>query len=520
MTPLQPTFEEFARLAETGNMIPVFTGLVADYETPVSAFQKLTETSDGSASFLLESAESSDQIGRFSFIGVEPRWLMRCRGRELSVEQNGEVQRKTIAESDGDPLHQLEKVMAKFQPVEVEGLPVFTGGAVGFLAYDMVRFFETTVPDPPEDQLGLPDMAFMLADTLLVFDHRYRRMQVVANVFTDDFEDLESGYAAAREKIDALIARLETPLKIAPLIEADEPEALEPESNTTREEYEQMVRDAKEYILAGDIFQVVPSQRFEADYGGQPIDLYRALRHVNPSPYMFCLQIGGDNDGEEPFALVGSSPEVHVRAIDGRIDIRPIAGTRWRGKTEEEDRALADDLLNDPKELAEHIMLVDLARNDVGRVAEFESVKVTDFQTIERYSHVMHIVSNVEGRLSPEHNAYDVMRATFPAGTVSGSPKVRAMQIINELEKSKRCAYAGAVGYFGFDGNHDSCIALRTVVLKDSKAYVQAGAGVVADSVPENEYEETVNKAMGMMRAIARARMLAQQRERAGAGDS
>ena len=280
------------------------------------------------------------------------------------------------------------------------------------------------------------------------------------------------------------------------------PEARHRPGNTTKEEYEEMVRRAKEYIYAGDVFQVVPSQRFEADYSGEPIDFYRALRQINPSPYMFCLQL------EEGFSIVGSSPEVHVRAIDGKVEIRPIAGTRWRGKTPEEDAALAKELLEDPKELAEHVMLVDLARNDLGRVAQFDSVKVTEFEIIEKYSHVMHIVSDVEGRLRDDKSSYDVMRATFPAGTVSGAPKVRAMQIINEVEKSKRCAYAGAVGYFGFDGNSDSCIALRTAVLKNEKVYVQAGAGVVADSVPEKEYEETVNKAMGLIRAVERAKQL------------
>ncbi|MCB1233142.1 MAG: chorismate-binding protein, partial [Verrucomicrobiae bacterium] len=374
----------------------------------------------------------------------------------------------------------------------------------GFLGYDMVRFFEPTVPGPPDEGLGLPDMVFLVTDTLVIFDHRFRKLQVVANVFTEDFSDLEAAYESGREKVDEIVAQLSAPMTFAPFSLMEEPPDEEPRSNTTQAEYEAMVEAAKEYILAGDIFQVVPSQRFEAEFPGKPIDLYRALRFVNPSPYMFCLQFGDE------FALVGSSPEVHVRAIDGKIEIRPIAGTRWRGKTPEEDEALADDLLSDPKELAEHIMLVDLARNDVGRVSEFNSVRVTPgrFKVIERYSHVMHIVSDVSGKLSPEHTAYDVMRATFPAGTVSGSPKVRAMQIINELEKAKRGAYSGAVGYFGFDGNHDSCIALRTVVLKDDKAYVQAGAGVVADSVPTNEYVETVNKAKGMLRAIARARML------------
>jgi len=294
---------------------------------------------------------------------------------------------------------------------------------------------------------------------------------------------------------------LATPLHIPPLNGLVEFETPEASSNTTQEEYEGMVTQAKEYIAAGDAFQIVPSQRFETDFSGSPVDLYRALRHVNPSPYMFILQL-------EDFSLVGSSPEVHVRAVDGRIDIRPIAGTRWRGKTPEEDDALAADLLADQKECAEHLMLVDLARNDVGRISKHGSVTVDDFMIVERYSHVMHIVSNVHGELDEDHSSYDVLRATFPAGTVSGAPKIRAMQIISELEKSKRCSYAGAVGYFSWDGNHDSCITLRTCLLKDGKAYVQAGAGVVADSIPTYEYEETVNKSMAIRRAIGLAKTL------------
>ncbi|NNE93056.1 MAG: anthranilate synthase component I [Verrucomicrobiales bacterium] len=502
MTPLHPSLETFTELAQSGNLIPVWTELAADFETPVSAFRKLNDEANGTPCFLLESAESSDQIGRFSFLGTDPRLEIRAHGRDISVRGESGVESYQLAESDGDPLHEVERIMEKYKPVSVEGLPVFTGGAVGFLGYDMVRFFEPTVPGPPEESLGLPDMVFLITDTIVIFDHRFRKIQVVSNVFTDEHESPEAGYEAARARIDATVERLAAPLSFAPFSLMEQPDVPEPVSNTTQAEYEGMVEKAKEYILAGDIFQVVPSQRFEADYGGAPIDLYRALRHVNPSPYMFCLQFGDE------FSLVGSSPEVHVRAIDGKIEIRPIAGTRWRGKTPEEDEELAADLLGDPKERAEHVMLVDLARNDVGRVAKFESVNVREFMIIERYSHVMHIVSDVEGQLHPEHSAYDVMRATFPAGTVSGSPKVRAMQIIDEMEKAKRGAYAGAVGYFGFDGNHDSCIALRTVVLKDNKAYVQAGAGVVADSVPENEYSETVNKARGMMRAIAQARVL------------
>ena len=504
MTLLKPSFEEFSSLAASGNMIPVWTELAADYETPVSAFQKLSE-GHSEPCFLLESAENSDQIGRFSFLGTDPRLEVRASGREISVREKGASDFTTsqLPESEGDPLHEVERLMSVFQPVEVEGLPIFTGGAVGFLGYDMVRFFEPTVPGPPDQGLGLPDMVFVITDSLVIFDHRFRKLQVVANICTEDFDSLEAAYEAGRDRIEAVINRLSKPQSVAPFSLMEEPENPDTvNSNTTQEEYEGMVRTAKEYILAGDIFQVVPSQRFETDYTGRPIDLYRALRHVNPSPYMFCLQFGDE------FSLVGSSPEVHVQTIDGNIKIRPIAGTRWRGKTPEEDEALADELLADPKERAEHVMLIDLARNDVGRVAEFNSVKVDEMMIIERYSHVMHIVSNVVGKLNSGQSAYDVMRATFPAGTVSGSPKVRAMQIIDEMEKSKRGAYSGAVGYFGFDGNHDSCIALRTVVLRGGKAYVQAGAGVVADSVPEKEYNETVNKAKGIMRAIERAKLL------------
>jgi len=502
MIPLKPSLDEFRSLCDQGNLIPVYTGLVADYETPVSAFQKIS--ADGGPCFLLESAESSEEIGRYSFLGSGPRMVFEARGRDIRLTGKGGVKEYHLGEDQGDPLNELERIMDQFRSVRNRDLPVFDGGAVGYLAYDMVRFFEPTIPAPPKDELGVPDMVFMVTDTLVIFDHRYRQMQLVANICMDEHESVEEAYLAAGEKIKGLIARLSKPLQIEPLVALAEADEIEPRSNTPREAYEGMVEKAKEYIHAGDIFQVVPSQRFEADYGGSPVDLYRALRHVNPSPYMFCLQF---DDG---FSLVGSSPEVHVKAIDQKIEIRPIAGTRWRGATPEEDQALADDLLADPKERAEHIMLIDLARNDVGRVAAYDSVKVTDFMIIEKYSHVMHIVSDVEGRLQEGKNAYDVMRATFPAGTVSGSPKVRAMQIINEMELSKRCAYAGAVGYFGFDGNLDSCIALRTVVLKDGKAYVQAGAGIVADSVPEREYEETVNKARGMMRAIARARQLAE----------
>ena len=481
-------------------MITVSAELAADYETPLSAYRKIAGD-DGDPAFLLESAEKTEHAGRYSFLGAAPRMTFVARGHEVTVAE-GENSRTFTAEAD--PLSELENVMERFQPAAGQdlGFAPLHGGAIGYLAYDTVRYYEPTVPAAPPDALGLPDMFFLVADTMVVFDHRFRVMHIVANIISSEHASTDDAYEAAREKIDGVIAKLSQPLQVTPMpfgqTAAPEPEIA---SNTTKEEYCAMVAAAKEYIHAGDIFQVVPSQRFEVDYPGTPEDLYRALRHVNPSPYMFLLQCPG-------FALVGSSPEVHVRCIDSRVDIRPIAGTRWRGKTPEEDDALAAELLADPKEAAEHIMLVDLARNDVGRISEFASVEVTDFQTIERYSHVMHIVSNVHGTLAPGKTAYDVMRATFPAGTVSGSPKVRAMQIINELEKNKRCAYAGAVGYFGFDGNHDSCIALRTCVVKDGKAYVQAGAGVVADSIPENEHEECLNKARGMFRGIARAQSL------------
>ena len=485
---ITPSREEFRALAAQGNVIPVSTELIADAETPISAFQKLDR---GGHTFMLESAENSDEGGRYSFVGTDPRILFQARGRDVTVTEYGQSRQ---FQAEGDPLHELK-------PVVMPGLPRFVGGAVGYMSYDMVRFFEPTIGEPPREANppnDVPDMVFMVTDTLLIFDHRLRRLRLLSNALVDG--DADTAYDIACEKIEALIERLSRPAFLPP-VNIHHGGAVEaPRSNTSPEEFHAMVRNAHEYIHAGDIFQVVLSQRFETEFEGDALQLYRALRYINPSPYLFCLKFGDE------FALVGSSPEVHVRAIEGNITIRPIAGTRKRGATPEEDNFNAEDLLADPKERAEHLMLVDLARNDVGRVSEFGSVRVTDFMTIERYSHVMHIVSNVVGKLREGANAYDVLRATFPAGTVSGSPKVRAMQIINQSEKSQRGAYAGAVGYFGFDGNHDSCITLRSVLLKDGKAFVQAGAGIVADSTPEGEYQETVNKAMAGMRAIDRAR--------------
>lgn len=494
-----PALAEFRELAARGNLIPVHTELIADAESPVSAFQKID---DGGHSFLFESVEKSDQAGRYSFLGSQPRVIFESRGRRIRITENGEVRE---FETERDPLHELESLMERYRfvPSPAVAESRFVGGAVGYMGYDMVRFFEPSVAASPPDDLDLPESLFMITEAQLIFDHRTRRLRIVANALVGD--DVDAAYARAVARIEDIVARLALPTRLPPLPITPAPEPATPTANTTREEYMDMVRRGQEFIRAGDIFQFVPSQRFSTDYAGDELTLYRALRFVNPSPYMFVLKFAGQ------FSLVGSSPEVHVRAMNGRIEIRPIAGTRRRGADAAQDEANAADLLADPKECAEHLMLVDLARNDVGRASEFGSVKVTDFMTIEKYSHVMHIVSNVEGRLKSGRSAYDVMRATFPAGTVSGSPKVRALQIINSLEKNKRGVYSGAVGYFGFDGNSDSCIALRTVVLKAGRAYVQAGAGVVADSTPEGEHQECINKALGMMAAISRAREFAAQ---------
>lgn len=493
LPPITPTLEEFTRLAADHNVVAVWCELVADVETPIAAFRKI----GGEApSFLLESAEHSDHVGRFSFLGTGARWTLTAHGRTVTFTDAAGTR---TFEPEDDPFRELERRMARYRVAPQPGLPRFRGGAVGYLAYDAVRWFEPVIAPPPKDELGVPDLFFLLTDVVVAFDHRRRRFQVLANALLDGVEP-RVAYDEAVRRVQEIVARLAQPVGFAPLPAEAAAAPLEMASNTTREQFHASVEKAQEYIRAGDIFQMVPSQRFETPFAGDPLDLYRALRFVNPSPYMFCLRV------TPTFALVGSSPEVHVRVTDGRVEIRPIAGTRRRGADEAEDAALEEELLADPKELAEHLMLVDLARNDVGRIAEFASVEVSDFMTVERYSHVMHIVSHVAGRLRPGKTPFDAMRATFPAGTVSGSPKVRAMQIINELEQSKRCVYAGAVGYFGFDGNLDSCIALRTVVLKDGTAYVQAGGGVVADSTPEGEYQESVNKAMAASRAIARAK--------------
>ena len=493
---ITPSKEEFLQAAQSGaNVIPLSTRLAADFETPLSAYLKLRE---GDYSYLFESAESAAASGRWSILGTGAKLVFESRA--------GEITKRNLVTGDSTAVSQevlsaLEEEMKSYLPFKPDeaNLPPFLGGLVGYLSYDAVSQFEPTVKMPDNDDLGLPDAVYFLSETIVAFDHHLRKVHLVANAHLDDGMSPEDAYDEAVRVIEAILEKLDQPMHLKSFSGMIDAPDLEVRSNTTQEEYEGMVRSAKEYISAGDAFQIVPSQRFEVDFDQDPVSLYRALRHINPSPYMFILE----NEG---FSLVGSSPEVHVRSIDGRIDIRPIAGTRWRGKTEAEDDALAAELLADEKERAEHVMLIDLARNDVGRISLPGTVSVDDQMIIERYSHVMHIVSNVSGRLDEEkYSAYDVLRSTFPAGTVSGSPKIRAMQIINELEKNKRCSYSGAVGYFGFDGNHDSCIALRTCLLKDGKAYVQAGAGVVADSDPTYEYVETCNKAKAVLRAVALA---------------
>jgi anthranilate synthase component 1 len=488
-----PSREQFASLAKLGNVVPVFVDFVADAETPASAYQKLD--TDGH-SFLFESAEQTEQSGRYSFLGFNPRLIVRGENGAITVDQNG---RAEILAEEKDPLAALEQIMARFKWVPHPDLPRFAGGAVGFLGYDVARYFERALPRPPEDDLKLPEMIFMITGLLVVFDHRYRRVKIVANAFLEDFENTAAAYADAERRLREALEQLARPAAL-PLIDAQKGVVdLQVRSNTTRDKFEAAVLKAKEHIRAGDAFQIVLSQRFETEFTGDPLKLYRCLRLVNPSPYMFCLRFG------DSFSLVGSSPELHVRVTNQVAEVRPIAGTRRRGETPEEDERNAAELLADPKERAEHVMLIDLARNDLGRVAEIGTVRVTEQMVIERYSHVMHIGSHVVARLRKDQTAFDVMRATFPAGTVSGAPKIRAMQIISELETKKRGCYAGAVGYFGFDGALDSCIALRSIVLKDGRAYLQAGAGIVADSDPASEYQETVNKAKAMVQAISRA---------------
>ena len=484
---IHPSKEAFARLATQGNVIPVYTDLMADFETPVSAYAKLKEAGP---SYLLESIEGGERLSRYSFIGCRPRKVLACGPVSTEIRTTG-APVKTVP-TPQDPLTLVEAEMTGYRPVTLPGLPRFTGGAVGFIGYEYVTRIEPSVPAAPADELKMPLLYFMFSDSLLIFDRAKQTLRLCVNAHVKD--DPAGAYDAAVAELNTLFELLRKPRELAPAPLIEPAKVTVPPGNFTQARFEHAVEAGKEFIRSGDIIQFVPSQRFTRPFGGTPLDLYRALRTVNPSPYMFILDTGD-------FAIVGASPEVHVRLTDGRVEIRPIAGTRKRGATPAEDAALETELLADEKERAEHLMLVDLARNDIGRVCTYGSITVPEMMVVERYSHVMHIVSQVEGTIAPGHTAYDLMRATFPAGTVSGAPKIRAMQIIAQSEPSQRGFYAGALGYFGYDGNLDSCIMLRTALLKDGKLHIQAGAGVVADSVPASEYQETVSKASALLKA-------------------
>jgi anthranilate synthase component I len=496
-----PTQSEFLTLARQGNLIPVTRRILADLETPLSAYRKIRGQGE---SFLFESVEGGEHVGRYSFVGCTPRAVIRQTGDRVEVIENGKVlehyavSRKPGDRTVPDGLTVVERVMKGYRPVTVPGLPRFTGGAVGFIGYEFIHDIEPIVPRPPNDELKTPVMYLLIADELLIFDHVAQTITLLVNAVLDEKTRPEDAYEDAVAEIERLASLLEQPLEHRPItVPVDVPE-IAFESNVARETFLQNVAQSKKYITGGDIIQVVGSQRFSTPVKASPLDIYRAVRSINPSPYMFLLELDG-------FSLVGASPEIHVRCEDGNVEIRPIAGTRRRGATLDEDKALEAELLADPKERAEHVMLVDLARNDLGRVCAFGSVQVKELMIIERYSHVMHIVSQVTGTLSSERSVYDLMRATFPAGTLSGAPKVRAMQIISELEQTTRGPYGGCVGYFSFNGNLDCCITIRTALIKDGKAWVQVGGGWVNDSVPEAEFQETVNKAKAMLKAVAMA---------------
>ncbi len=487
----RPTVPEFLDLAKSHSVVPVYRQLLSDCLTPVSAFGKINE---GAWSFLFESVVGGERIGRYSFLGADPflvfqAWDRHIRIDDLRTGQSQECDRP-------DPFELLEEIIQRYRAPHMPGLPRFCGGAVGYAGYDTVRYVER-LDHPPANDRHLPDLSFAFYDRMVIFDHINKTIAVVAHAHIDP-TDPEKSYADACARVDDLVKKLGERSADVPLVDIVAGGVVERDfrSNFPPGGYERAVDKAKEYIKAGDAFQVVVSQRFVTESKATPFDIYRTLRVVNPSPFLFYLRAGTD------LTLVGSSPEIMVRVEGDEVTIRPLAGTRRRGKTDEEDKALADELLADPKERAEHIMLVDLGRNDVGRIARFGTVQISDVMHVERYSHVMHISSNVTGRLQPGKTAFDALRSCLPAGTLSGAPKVRAMEIIDELEPHRRGPYGGAVGYVDFSGNMDTCIALRTIVMKGSTVYLQAGAGIVYDSVPKNEHEETMNKAMGLLRAL------------------
>ncbi len=469
-----PTLDEVHRLKKHGNLVPVYREVVADLDTPVSAFLKIAR---GDHSFLLESVEGGEHLARYSFIGTEPSLVL-----------------KPSDDNPTDPLLLIEQELSKFRLAPIEGLPRFHGGMVGYLGYDISRYFET-LPSPDHDPLHLPEFMLMLADTLLIFDHLTHKIKIVSHAYLDD--DVDAAYHQATDRIDSLVERLRQPVspETPPTISTPSSPV---SSNLSQAEFESIVSQAKDYIYSGDIIQVVLSQRLAKPTSASPFAIYRALRSLNPSPYMYYLHLGDVH-------IVGASPELLVRVEDGMVSNHPIAGTRPRGKDTARDIALEEELRGDEKECAEHIMLVDLGRNDIGRIAEPGTVEVTQLMDVERYSHVMHLVSHVQGRLRAGLSQFDALRACFPAGTVSGAPKIRAMEIIAELEPDKRGPYAGAVGYFDFAGNLDTAITIRTIVISNGIAYIQAGAGIVADSIPEGEYQECLSKAQALLSAIKQA---------------
>lgn len=487
-----PDERKFETLSKKGNLIPVWREILADLETPVSAFMKVGQ---GKFSYLLESVEKGEQLGRYSFLGSDPVLIFKSKGEKIEIIRQGKSE---ILRVKKDPLNTLRKIMAGYKAIDSARLPLFSGGAVGYVGYDIVRFWEE-IPDNNRDDLDLPDSLFMLSHTLIIFDHINHTIKVVSYALLDGKESPQIAYGKAKREIDGVIRKLRQPCPSSLHRERKEKKKEiadeKIESNFTSDIFQSRVKKAKKYIRAGDVFQVVLSQRLKRKVNASAFDIYRTLRSLNPSPYMYYLKCGD-------FEIVGSSPETLVRMEKEEITYRPIAGTRKRGKDEVEDELLAKELSVDSKERAEHIMLVDLGRNDMGRVCKYGTVKVTELFSVEKYSHVMHLVSSVQGKLRKGMNQYDLLKACFPAGTVSGAPKVRAMEIIEELEPCRRGPYAGALGYFGFTGNMDTCIIIRTIIIKDNIAYIQAGAGIVADSEPESEYEETLNKARALIKAI------------------
>ncbi len=492
--------KEFKKISRQGNLIPIFQEIIADLETPVSSFLKISGKSD--YAFLLESVEGEEKIARYSFLSANPRLIFKSKGRriEITAVNTGHKAPKKVKSfvTNLDPLEEVKKIMSEYKFVDVKGLPRFCGGMVGYLGYDTVRFFEQ-LPDKNPDDLKLPDIFLVLTDSLLIFDHSRHKIKIVTCAFLgkDGKRPIELAYDEAIKKIDSLVGKLKKPLRQR--LPRRRIITHKITSNLTAQNFKAMVLRAKQYIRNGDIIQAVLSQRFETRLSSDAFSVYRALRSINPSAYMYFLKL-------KELSIVGSSPELLVRCEQGIVETRPIAGTRPRGKNDAEDKQLAADLINDAKEKAEHIMLVDLGRNDLGRICQEGSVAVSEFMKIEKYSHVMHIVSNVIGRLKKGKDAYDVLRAAFPAGTVTGAPKVRAMEIIEELENVRRGPYAGCVGYFSFSGNLDTCITIRTIAIKKDRAFFQAGAGIVADSQPQKEYVETVNKAAALVCAIKTAR--------------